>query len=130
MNKHKNKLLIAGIILVACVLRTPLTGVGSLISQIRTELDLSHFLSGMITTIPLIAFAAVSPFVGKLSGTFGAGKTLTLSLFVLTAGIVLRSMGGSAGFLRAPLSSVSASPSETFCCRVSLNRHSLIRSDS
>lgn len=98
MNKHKNKLLIAGIILVACVLRTPLTGVGSLISQIRPELDLSHFLSGMITTIPLIAFAAVSPFVGKLSGTFGAGKTLTLSLFVLTAGIVLRSMGGSAGF--------------------------------
>ncbi len=130
MNKHKNKLLIAGIILVACVLRTPLTGVGSLISQIRPELDLSHFLSGMITTIPLIAFAAVSPFVGKLSGAFGAGKhSLSAFLFSLPA-LFCVPWAGLPDFFRVPLSSVSASPSETFCCRVSLNRHSLIRSDS
>ena len=76
--KNKDKLLIAGIILLACNLRSPITGVGSLISYIMNDLHLSGSISGLITTVPLIAFAVVSPFAGKLSIRFGTGKTLTV----------------------------------------------------
>ena len=96
--KNKDKLLIAGIILLACNLRSPITGVGSLISYIMNDLHLSGSISGLITTVPLIAFAVVSPFAGKLSIRFGTGKTLTVSLLILAAGIALRSAGGTPAF--------------------------------
>ena len=96
--KNKDKLLIAGIILLACNLRSPITGVGSLISYIMNDLHLSGSISGLITTVPLIAFAVVSPFAGKLAIRFGIGKTLTVSLLILAAGIALRSAGGTPAF--------------------------------
>lgn len=96
--KHKEKLLVIGIILIACNLRSSITGVGSLISDIMGDLQLSGSVSGMITTVPLIAFAIVSPFAGKISSRFGMGKTLTISMMVLAAGIALRSSGSTAAF--------------------------------
>lgn len=55
-------------------------------------------MSGLITTVPLVAFAVVSPFAGKLAIRFGTEKTLTVSLLILAAGIALRSAGGTCAF--------------------------------
>ncbi|MCD7953402.1 MAG: MFS transporter [Synergistaceae bacterium] len=96
--KNKDKLLIVGIILLACNLRSPITGVGSLISYIMNDLHLSGSMSGLITTVPPVAFAVVSPFAGKLAIRFGTGKTLTVSLLILATGIALRSAGGTCAF--------------------------------
>lgn len=86
-------LLIAGIIFIASTLRSPLTSVGPIIAPIRDGLGMSNVLAGFLTTIPLLAFALISPFAPKLSKRFGMELTLFLSLCVLTVGIIVRSIG-------------------------------------
>jgi len=84
---------VVAIISLASTLRTPLTGVGPVISSIRDGLGISNVLAGFLTTIPLLAFAVVSPFATRISHRFGIEKTLFYSIILLTVGIILRSLG-------------------------------------
>lgn len=90
-------LLIIGIILIAANLRAPLTSVGPLIGLIRGNLHISNTLAGMITTLPLFAFALFSPVVPGIARRFGAEAVLLWSLAILTMGILLRSWSGGVG---------------------------------
>lgn len=85
------------IILVACNLRAPFTGAGALINTISCEFSLSPGMSGLLTTIPLLAFAAVSPLVVPLAERIGAGRLLFASSLVLGAGVCIRSLLGGIG---------------------------------
>ncbi|WP_342512350.1 MFS transporter [Sporosarcina sp. FSL K6-1522] len=85
--------LLLGIIFIASTLRSPLTSVGPLISSIRDSLGISNVLAGFLTTIPLLAFAIISPFTPRLARRFGLERTLFGSLLLLTAGIIIRSLG-------------------------------------
>ena len=67
--RGKTLILIIGIILMAMTLRLPLTVVGPIIEFIREGLGISNVLAGFLTTIPLLAFALVSPFVPRISRT-------------------------------------------------------------
>ncbi|WP_080873482.1 CynX/NimT family MFS transporter [Oceanobacillus timonensis] len=89
-------LMIAGIIFVATNLRAPLTSVGPLVSMIKDNLHISNTLAGIITTLPLLAFALFSPIVPKLGRKFGVEMVIFISLIFLTIGIVLRSWSGMA----------------------------------
>lgn len=90
-----NWLLFIGIILVGANLRAPLTSVGSLISLIRDDLGISHAVAGTITTLPLLAFAFLSPFAPKIAKRLGMERTIFLSLLVLLLGMVIRSLFGT-----------------------------------
>lgn len=81
------------IIIFATILRTPLTGVGPIVSIIREDLGISNVLAGFLTTIPLITFAIMSPFAPKISKIFGMEQTLFYSIIVITFGMILRSAG-------------------------------------
>jgi CP family cyanate transporter-like MFS transporter len=85
-------LLFIGILLVASNLRASLTSVGPLVGTIRAENGLSGVMAGLLTTLPLIAFAVLSPLAPRLARRFGTESTLFASLAVLTAGILLRSL--------------------------------------
>ena len=85
------------IILIACNLRASITGVGSLINTISGDLGLSAGTAGMLTTIPLLSFAAISPIVVLAAEKLGAGRLFIISSFVLSAGILIRSCCGQAG---------------------------------
>ncbi len=85
-------LLFAGIILVAVNLRAGITSVGPLIGIIREDTGISNGLAGMLTTLPLIAFAILSPFAPGFARRFGMETTLLLSMIVLTFGIWIRSI--------------------------------------
>ena len=84
--------LLIGIILVATNLRAPLTSVGSLVSLIKSDLHLNALQSGIITTIPLLCFAIISPLAPKISRKMGIEKTILTSLVVLFIGIIVRSL--------------------------------------
>lgn len=86
-------LLIIGIVFIASTLRSPLTTVGPLISFIRESLAIPNVLAGFLTTIPLLAFALISPFAPKLARRYGLETTLFISLILLTGGIIIRSFG-------------------------------------
>ncbi len=84
------------IIFFATTLRTPLTVVGPIISFIRDGLGISNVLAGFLTTIPLLAFAVVSPFAARIARKFGMEWTLFYSVIILCAGVLLRSVGSTA----------------------------------
>lgn len=88
-------LFVIAIIFLATTLRTPLTGVGPIISIIREELNISNVLAGFLTTIPLLAFAAFSPLAPRISRKFGMEQTLFYSIILLTIGIIVRSLGST-----------------------------------
>ncbi len=90
-------LLVAAIVLIACCLRSPITGVGPLVSTVQAELGLGSAAAGMLTTIPLLAFALASAFAGSVSARLGAGRTMLAALIALCLGIVCRSWLGTAG---------------------------------
>lgn len=92
-NKKTVALLIIGIIFISTTLRAPLTAVGPIISFIRDGLDISNVLAGFITTIPLLAFAIISPFAPKIARRFGMEMTLFLAILLLAIGIIIRSLG-------------------------------------
>jgi CP family cyanate transporter-like MFS transporter len=86
-------LIVAGIILLSFTMRSPLTSVGPLVGDIRSELGLSNGISGMLTTVPLLAFGLFSPIVPSIGQRFGVERTLLFGLLVLLIGIPLRSTG-------------------------------------
>ena len=95
--KKSERWLLIAIVLIACNLRAAITGVGSLVGMIQRDLSLSSTVSGLITTIPLLAFAVVSPLASGLAPKRGLGKTLFAGFVVLAAGILVRSYLGTAG---------------------------------
>ena len=91
MTKRTNKVIILlGIILLGMILRTPITSVGAIIGPLKNLLEINNTVAGLITTIPLIAFAIFSPFVAKISNKIGLEKTLYLAAIVTSIGLLLR----------------------------------------
>ena len=88
-------ILLAGILFLAATIRSPLTSVGPIIGNIRDQLQISNSLAGFLTTIPLLAFAIVSPFTPRIAKRFGMSRTLFYAMIILFAGIVMRSVGTS-----------------------------------
>jgi CP family cyanate transporter-like MFS transporter len=86
-------LLAASILLLASNLRAALTSVGPLVGEIRGGEGISHGVAGLITTVPLLAFAAMSSLAPRLARRYGVERTLLASMLVLTAGILFRSSG-------------------------------------
>lgn len=88
-------LLIIGIIFVAFNLRPAITAVGPLIGFIREDLQLSSGVAGLITTLPLLAFAALSFLAPKIGRKLGNELAILAGLLLLAVGIMVRSVGFS-----------------------------------
>lgn len=88
----KNILLLLGIILVAANLRAAITSVGPLVGSIRDTTGLSSFWLGMLSTLPLFAFAIFSPLAPSVAKKMGIEKTILFSLVAITVGIAFRSI--------------------------------------
>ncbi|EUJ27999.1 hypothetical protein MFLO_12566 [Listeria floridensis FSL S10-1187] len=101
--REKQFFLIFGIILVAINLRMPITSVSPLLELIRLDLPMSNTLAGFLTTLPLIAFAIISPFVSKLSRRIGTEKLVFYTLIFLAAGSFVRPLGNLALLLAGTL---------------------------
>lgn len=83
-------LLVWGLLVVAANLRPALTGVGPLLDRVRADLGLSAAAAGLLNTLPLLAFAVVSPLVPRLAARWGPERVLGVALVVLTLGIAVR----------------------------------------
>lgn len=87
-------LLVFGIFLIGANLRAPLTSVGTLIGFIRDDLGMTNMSVGAITTLPLIAFALISPLAPKIARRIGIEKTILWSFIILLIGIIIRPFFG------------------------------------
>src|SRR5699024_1759007 len=91
-NRLYQALLVIGVIFVAFNLRPAITSVGPLIGTIRDDIGFANWSVALLTSLPLIAFAIMSPIAPKLANKFSNEMTLVIGLFVLIIGISLRSM--------------------------------------
>lgn len=85
-------ILFVAILLTAATQRAPITGLGSLIVDIQHSTGLSHTLAGMLTTLPLIAFALFALSAPRLAVRYGMELTLFSCMIALTIGIAVRSL--------------------------------------
>ncbi|WP_380281616.1 CynX/NimT family MFS transporter [Kitasatospora purpeofusca] len=90
-------LLVWGLLVVAANLRASLTGVGPLLDRVQSDLGLAPAVAGLLNTLPLLAFAALSPLVPGLAARWGAERLLGGSLVVLTLGVAVRWIPTAAG---------------------------------
>lgn len=89
-------ILLAGIILVATNLRAPITSVGPVVPQIQDALGLSNTLAGLITTIPLLAFAVLSPVASKLADRWRIETLLWAAIWAIGLGLLIRASSSMA----------------------------------
>ncbi|EAX4337765.1 CynX/NimT family MFS transporter [Salmonella enterica] len=89
-------LLIAGILMIATTLRVTFTGAAPLLETIRSDYGLSTAQTGLLTTLPLLAFALVSPLAAGIAHRFGMERSLFAAMLLICAGIALRSLPSAA----------------------------------
>lgn len=89
--------LLLAIVYVALNLRPALVGVGPVVDSIRAGLGLSATALGVLITLPVLCFGVFAPFAPRLLRWQPAERIIFISLFVLAAGIALRSHYGAAG---------------------------------
>ncbi|WP_299996398.1 CynX/NimT family MFS transporter [uncultured Cedecea sp.] len=92
-SKTHRLVMLAGILMIASTLRAPFTGIAPLLDMVRDSFSLTTAQIGLLTTIPLLAFALVSPFVAGISRRFGSEWTLFAAMIMICLGIAIRSGG-------------------------------------
>lgn len=85
-------LLIVGILFIAATLRVTFTGIAPLLDAIRAEYQLTTAQTGLLTTLPLLAFGLVSPLAAGVARRFGIERSLLLAMVIICLGIGLRSL--------------------------------------
>lgn len=68
------------------------TGAAPLLDAIRSDYGLTTAQTGLLTTLPLLAFGLVSPLAAGVARRFGMERSLLLAMLLICAGIALRSL--------------------------------------
>ncbi|GAY75560.1 cyanate permease [Sporolactobacillus inulinus] len=85
-------ILLFAILLISACLRAPFTAVGALIHLIQNDTGLNGTLSGLLTSLPMFAFAFIAPITPRFVRRWGMVRMLFASMAGLTAGILVRSL--------------------------------------
>jgi MFS transporter, CP family, cyanate transporter len=93
--RRQSWLLLAALVLTGLSMRTAVTSVGAVLDDLQSGLHAGSGVAGIITTLPVICFAALGSATPRLSHRFGAHRLLVVALVVMTLGLVLRAVAGS-----------------------------------
>jgi MFS transporter, CP family, cyanate transporter len=88
-------LIAAAIVLTGLNLRTAVTSIGPVLQEIEEGLGISSGLAGLVTTMPVLCFAAIGFAGPALSARFRDSHVLAGALLAMSAGVVLRAAAGS-----------------------------------
>jgi CP family cyanate transporter-like MFS transporter len=94
---RRSALVTATVFLVALSLRPALTAVGPVLPRIGVDEHLGEGALGLLGTLPLLAFAAASPVIHRVSRRHGMERAVFVSLLILAVSSVVRSYTGQAG---------------------------------
>ncbi|AVK64168.1 MFS transporter [Lactobacillus sp. CBA3606] len=91
LNTHQHsRYLTLGMMLAAANMRLPITMMPGLISSLKRTLGLPSSMAGLLTTIPLLTFAVMSPLISRWGRRFGNELTIYAMLVILVIGSYLR----------------------------------------
>lgn len=94
-DRHRSLLVIA-LVLTGFSMRTAVTSVGAVLDSLQNGLHMSSAVSGVLTTLPVICFAALGALTPRLAHRYGAHLLLVLALAAMTVGLVARVTVGTA----------------------------------
>ncbi|MCB5161745.1 MFS transporter [Marinomonas algarum] len=94
--RHEAVYLLLFILLVALSLRGPITGLPPLLSRISQDLNLSSSQSGLLTSLPLLAFAFFAPVASWLTRYFRIERILASGVGLIALGMLMRTFGATA----------------------------------
>lgn len=84
------------IVLLATNVRIVVGSLGVVLDEVRADLDMSPSVAGILTTLPLLCFAALGYGAPRVIRRWGLHRTAVWVLLVLAAGLAGRSVVGSA----------------------------------
>jgi len=84
---------LAAVLLYALNLRGPITALAPVVENVRADLALSATTVGLLTGVPVLCFALITPLAAVLVGRLGTAQAVAGSLLTVLAGTVLRSVG-------------------------------------
>ncbi len=88
-------LIVVAIVLTGLTMRIAVTSVGAVLTDLERGLNASSSVAGIITTLPVIAFAGIG-FLGPwLAHRLGEHRLVVAALLAATAGLVLRAVAGT-----------------------------------
>jgi MFS transporter, CP family, cyanate transporter len=83
-------LVLVGLLVVAVNLRPAAVSVGPVLEEVTTALDLSSASAGLLTSLPVIAFAGVGAIAPWLARVAGLHRMMLISLALVVVGLALR----------------------------------------
>ena len=89
-------LLLSALLLYALNLRGPITAMAPVIGSVSTDLHLTAASAGLLTGLPVLCYALVTPLAATLVNRAGTALAGTATLLGILVGTVLRSTGGFA----------------------------------
>ncbi len=95
-SRRAKVLVLAGLLLLAVSLRPAVTSLGSVLGDVQADLRLAGWLASLLTTLPVLCFAAVGAVTHPLTHRFGLHRTALVSLLAIVAGTAARSLTDSA----------------------------------
>lgn len=102
-------MLVAGVVLAAFNFRTAVTSVGAILAELRAGLGMSETVAGLLTTLPVLAFAGLGALAPRLARRFGPRLLLTGALLVMSLGLISRAWApNTAVFLLCSLLALAA----------------------
>lgn len=88
-------LVLLALVLTGLTMRVAVTSVGAELDDLRHGLHASSGMAGVLTTLPVIAFAGMGFLAPALAHRLGEHRLVALALGVATAGLAVRAVAGS-----------------------------------
>jgi MFS transporter, CP family, cyanate transporter len=88
-------LIVVAIVLTGLTMRVAVTSIGAVLTDLERGLHASSSIAGIITTLPVIAFAGIGFLGPRLAHRFGEHRLVTVALLAATIGLVFRAVAGS-----------------------------------
>jgi MFS transporter, CP family, cyanate transporter len=89
-------LLLVAVVLLALNLRGPVAAVSPMLPELRSRLGLGGEAAGLLTTLPVLCFAAAAPLAAWLGRRIGLDRALLAGVAGIAGATALRSAGGVA----------------------------------
>ncbi len=100
-SKAARVLVAVGIVVLAFNLRPAAVSVGPVLHEMRTGLGMSPTVAGVLTTLPVLAFAAVGALAPALARMVGVHRVTLIALGAVVVGLALRARTDSVAVLLA-----------------------------
>jgi MFS transporter, CP family, cyanate transporter len=85
----------AAVLLLAFNLRPAVTSLGAALEDVRDGFGLSATAAGVLTTLPVVCFAAFGAVAPRLARRFGTSRVITASVAAIALGLIARAVTGS-----------------------------------